>query len=570
MDVRPFAQQQSARVARRLFLAVSFVLTAAASLPAPAHAAVSNCPRPAAGSVVTPPPDLYSSKGVLTVAFNYFTARSAAGLTLFCFVTPSGIQSPTLHVKPGDTINVTLTDMLPAPPPSAPSETVSSASTQCGAATMTIASVNIHYHGTNTTPTCHSDEVIHTLVNPGQTFAYTLNIPANEPPGLYWYHPHVHGIAEGAVQGGATGLIEVEGIANFQPAVNGLPERFLVIRDQNVSNPPRKTTAVPPPAWDLTLNYVPILYPTYQPAVIQMHAGGQEFWRVANTSADTMIDLQLVYDNKAQPLELVALDGVPIGSQDGAQKGTIETQTDVLLPPASRAEFIVRGPQASVQNALLVTRAVNTGPGGDNDPLRPLATIKTTTSLSWLPRSVLRTGAANVQRFEGLAKATPTTQRTLYFSEDVTPPPKGLKGDTDTGATRFFITVDGAVPQLFNANNPPAITTTQGSVEDWTIQNHTQEVHAFHIHQIHFLLLAVNGVPVPAAQQQFYDTYPVGFYSGSGPYPSITVRMDFRGADIGDFVYHCHILEHEDGGMMAIIRVLPSAKHAANAPARHV
>ena len=39
--------------------------------------------------------------------------------------------------------------------------------------------------------------------------------------------------------------------------------------------------------------------------------------------------------------------------------------------------------------------------------------------------------------------------------------------------------------------------------------------------------------------------------------PSVKLRMDFRGPEVGDFVYHCHILEHEDGGMMAIIRVLP-------------
>jgi Multicopper oxidase len=121
----------------------------------------------------------------------------------------------------------------------------------------------------------------------------------------------------------------------------------------------------------------------------------------------------------------------------------------------------------------------------------------------------------------------------------------------------FFITVDGATPEVFNPDNPPAITTTQGSVEDWTIQNRSPEVHEFHIHQIHFLLLAVNGVPVPRAQQQLHDMVQVPYWSGSGPYPSVTVRMDFRGPDIGDFVYHCHILAHEDGGMMAIIRVLP-------------
>ncbi len=72
--------------------------------------------------------------------------------------------------------------------------------------------------------------------------------------------------------------------------------------------------------------------------------------------------------------------------------------------------------------------------------------------------------------------------------------------------------------------------------------NRTAEVHEFHIHQIHFLLVAANGVPVPPEQQQFLDMIQVPYWSGSGPYPSVTVWMDFRGLDIGDFVYHCHIL----------------------------
>jgi FtsP/CotA-like multicopper oxidase with cupredoxin domain len=77
----------------------------------------------------------------------------------------------------------------------------------------------------------------------------------------------------------------------------------------------------------------------------------------------------------------------------------------------------------------------------------------------------------------------------------------------------------------------------------------------FHVHQIHFELLAINGVPVPPDQRQWYDTHEVGYWTGSGPYPSIKVRMDFRGAVAGEFVYHCHILGHEDLGMMANILV---------------
>ena len=97
----------------------------------------------------------------------------------------------------------------------------------------------------------------------------------------------------------------------------------------------------------------------------------------------------------------------------------------------------------------------------------------------------------------------------------------------------------------------------QGDVEDWIIENRSLELHAFHIHQLHFLLTEVNGAPV---QDPFLrDTVNVGFWEGKSPvYPSVKLRMDFRNPEIvGTFVYHCHILEHKDGGMMGSIRVLP-------------
>ena len=91
-------------------------------------------------------------------------------------------------------------------------------------------------------------------------------------------------------------------------------------------------------------------------------------------------------------------------------------------------------------------------------------------------------------------------------------------------------------------------------------KNRTFEAHEFHQHQIHFLLEQQNGVPVPTAEQQYLDMVQVPYWTGTGPYPSVTLLMDFRGMDIGDFVYHRHILAHEDGGMMAIIRVLPPSE----------
>jgi FtsP/CotA-like multicopper oxidase with cupredoxin domain len=116
--------------------------------------------------------------------------------------------------------------------------------------------------------------------------------------------------------------------------------------------------------------------------------------------------------------------------------------------------------------------------------------------------------------------------------------------------------VDGQTPKVFSMPDPPAITTTVGAVEDWNVENRTGETHAFHIHQIHFLFMAVNGVA--QADPQLRDTVVVPAWSGTGPYPSVSLRMDFRDPEIaGTFVFHCHVLDHEDAGMMQKIQVNP-------------
>jgi FtsP/CotA-like multicopper oxidase with cupredoxin domain len=340
----------------------------------------------------------------------------------------------------------------------------------------------------------------------------------------------------------------VDGIQNINPEVAGLPQQVLIIRDNLVPGNPTPGGNIP--SWDVSLNYVPVPCPAFTPAVIQMKPTEKQLWRVLNASADTIIDLQLQYDGTAQPLEVVALDGVPTGSQDGTSRGRRLTETDILLAPAARAEFIVTGPSSTVQNATLMTLNVDTGPDGDNDPTRPLATVLASDSAPEPPITVpYAFEAPHRQRFVGLDREKPTAERALYFSEVLSDP------SDPNSPTNFFITVYGQTPTLFSPDNPPAIVTTQGAVEDWTIENRALENHEFHIHQIHFLVLEQNGVPVNNGQ--YLDLIQIPYWSGTGPYPSVKVRMDFRGPLVGDFVYHCHILGHEDSGMMAIIRVKP-------------
>jgi FtsP/CotA-like multicopper oxidase with cupredoxin domain len=171
--------------------------------------------------------------------------------------------------------------------------------------------MNIHYHGTNVTPQCGGDNVTKTIINSGTTFQYSFTFPMDEPPGLYWYHPHIHGLAERDLLGGATGALVVDGIQNYQPAVSGQRQKLIVIRDQpQLQGLPEGAgnCGVDVPFQDISVNYVPIdsnatFNPkgqlkgiTFTPAVLRMQPGETQFWRVVNSSADTILDLQVLYD----------------------------------------------------------------------------------------------------------------------------------------------------------------------------------------------------------------------------------------------------------------------------------
>jgi FtsP/CotA-like multicopper oxidase with cupredoxin domain len=541
-------------------LAQTSVTTSAATVKPVANP----CQRFAAGDVVHQPPALLSRNGVLSVQFSYQTRVDSAGRTLFCFMTPDGLENPTLHVAAGDHLVITVTNNTPAQP-----LTMSLDPPNCGATMMGDSSLNIHYHGTNTSPTCHQDEVIKTVINSGETFQYNVAFPANEPPGLYWYHPHIHGIAERAVLGGGSGALVVDGIESVQPAVSGLRQRILVVRDQPqvqglTEGPGGCKNDVP--FQDITVNNIPINSHqavaggrvTFTPAVLYMAPGEQQFWRFTNSSADTILDLQVQFNGAAQTIQVVGIDGVPVNSQDSSHPGALIPVKHFRLPPAARVEFIVNAPNPSVKSAQLVTTSISTGQNGDCDPNRPIFNIQLASDTND-DESVAdgRVGSftslnTGERRFAGLASA-PIAQDRLVFFDEIQP-------------TQFFMAVAGQPEKVFDPNAAPAITATQGTVEEWTVENHALENHEFHFHQLHFLVesqnnFKINGQPeAPAIVGQYLDMIEVPGWDGNPahPFPNVKLRIDFRGPDIGIFVFHCHILNHEDLGMMNIIQVVPA------------
>jgi FtsP/CotA-like multicopper oxidase with cupredoxin domain len=538
------------------------------------------CPRPLSNTVVPEPFDLRSHNGVLEADLTIHSDTEADGSTRYCYVDGDGHQSPTIRVNPGDLLILHLKNdlnknVLQWCMRGLKAHIHAINADPCASGLMTSTSTNLHFHGLTVAPVCHQDDVLNTSISPSDPpFEYRFRIPANQPPGLYWYHPHIHGFTKEQVLGGASGAIIVEGLERANKAVAGLPERVLLIRDQNLVNPnapPSKWEPVVPkmlidrdgdaanngtgygkPAKDLSINFVPVPYPDYPPAVIKMKPEERQLWRVLNASAITYLNLEVLVNRRPQPLGLVALDGVPL-NQNGTLGDFVDWQTHLGVPPGARVEFIVKGPPAGVPG-LLVTRSVDTGSGGENDPNRAIATIAASKDAPEPPSTL----AASPEPLPPLSlpwlgDVTPVRTRRLYFSE------KLLEPNKPTSATEFYLTVDGQTPAPFDPQSTvPNIIAKQGTVEDWIIENRSNELHAFHIHQLHFLLLDYLGTPVN--EPFLRDTVNVPYYNGRTlTYPSVRLRMDFRDPNtVGTFVYHCHLLEHEDGGMMGLIRVDPA------------
>ena len=559
-----------------------FALCLATTRVLPAQDLPDPCPRPAPGAQVPEPEDLRSQDGVLQVELAVHNYKESDGNTRYCYLLPDGSQSPTLRLKPGDLLILRLKNDLsgyssPTPAATHAHQHTSAAnkkSDPCSSGLMSATSTNLHFHGLTVPPVCHQDDVLKTSIQPDDApFEYRFRIPDNEPPGLYWYHPHIHGFSTPQVLGGASGALIVEGIERANPKLAGLPERVFVIRDQNLLNPnapPSKSEPVVPkflidrdgdsanngtgfgkPAKDLSLNFVPVPYPDYPPAIIKMKPGEKQLWRILNASAVTYLNLAVLFNRKPQKLGVVALDGVPI-NRNPRTVDDIIWRDAIGVPPGARVEFIVDGPPAGVPS-LFVTRTVDTGQGGENDPNRALATIlasrdapETHSTLASNPSPL------PLPTTPWLGSVTPTRIRKLYFSEKLEDP------TNPNSATTFFITIDGQTPAPFDpSSGVPNIVVKQGDVEDWIIENRSTELHAFHIHQIHFQLLDYNGLLVN--EPFLRDTVNVPYYNGRAlQYPSVRLRMDFRDPNtLGTFVYHCHLLEHEDGGMMGTVRVVP-------------
>ena len=477
---------------------------------------------------------------------------------------------------------------------------------------------NLHMHGFPVPPVPPQDEVLATCADPAMpritcqrhTISYVYQIPPNMPTGLYWYHPHFHGETEAQVEMGLYGAVVVEGPDDDARKAMGIHDRIIVIGqtriappptpiaqvvpqnpdqltddddEENAAPPPPKPTGPPrtwperidtehevgcaPPQPDgiLTLNGTPV--PEGAPgdaslAHYVLPPMKKELWRIVNATADEYLDLAVVDDDGTNlPIAIVARDGAPLADDAGVELPPQRTADAQLLPPAGRIEFLVSPPPIG-HTAHLVSHAVDTGCAGNLMPERTLAVL-TADRTKWPPVAdppAPPPVADPPSIFAGILGQRTTKERTIALTEYPRP---GSDDEVDYAITELK---PGAQIAPFHMGGPPLITTRAGTTEEWVIENWTHELHAFHIHQVHFRVLAVNDQPLP--DPPLVDVVNVPYATPNDSHAPndtllpgrVRIKVYFPESLAGDIPFHCHILDHEDNGMMAVIRVLPAAQ----------
>jgi len=461
-------------------------------------------------SFLLEPPEVSSQNHLASLTLR--AVRGKDGRDSFAF--NGQTVPPIIRVSPGDTLKITYVNDLPRP-----------SGEQCSIGPC-MNMTNLHFHGLGVSPKAPEDDVLDMIAMPGQTLNYTVHIPANQEPGLYWYHTHPHGESEQQAVDGMSGAIIVEGMERYARVVRGLPERILILRGPAIGKDAggqaalkRVEAAVRGCGNSEAPERVFTINGDLRPS-INIAPGERQFWRIVNASADRYVDVQL----DGSPWEIVALDGMPLAFHN--PEHPVRVADHVLLPPASRLEAVVTGPSAGSKTTLR-TRCVDTGPDGDPTPAMVLADIVPAPSSAPLKTTAVsdrRSASYRQPRLAALESSPP--QFVATFTED-------KKG--------FYIN-----GQRYEPDAKPMTEAAVGTYQHWRVVNQTRELHPMHLHQVHFLVYAVNGTKLP--NPEWVDTANVP-YGGS-----IDMIVDFTNPAIrGMSVFHCHLLNHEDKGMMAKI-----------------
>ncbi len=409
-----------------------------------------------------------------------------------------GFPGPTLRVKPGDILKITLHNNLTE-------------------------STNLHTHGLHVSPLGNSDNVFVDL-GPGETTQYVYQIPADHPEGLYWYHPHLHGSTDDQVVMGLSGLIIVQRDGPTAPELAGLEEKYMSLRNVPLDPITHEING------NLGSNEQLFMVNNQLLPTMSIAPGETQIWNIGNIGNEGWYELAL----EGQPLRIIGIDGNPMTQ--------VMTVDSFSLAPGNRISILVTG----TERGSFKLKTLGFNQGFSVWPERDLATLLVQ-GTARTPSTPITTITPYNNYYEDLREADLNQTLTERFSEDF-----------DTG---IQFRING---QVYDHNRID-VTAILNTVDEWVLENTSTEWHPFHIHVNAFQVISVNGVAVDYGTFQDTVGIPPAYEDGEGHILPGQVVMRTRYTDfVGEYVFHCHILFHEDHGMMANIQVIQPGYTGSN------
>jgi FtsP/CotA-like multicopper oxidase with cupredoxin domain len=404
-----------------------------------------------------------------------------------------GVPGPTLRLRPGDTVRIDLANHL---------EEVT----------------NLHVHGLHVSPEDNGDNVF-LAVEPGQTQQYEYRLPDDHPPGVYWYHPHHHGNVADQIFGGLYGAIIIDDPTDDLDVDR---ERVMLVADTTLD---RTGSLVTPSTMEQMMGREGELVLLNGQAAphLEGRARERERWRIINACTSRYLALNLP-DQDAS-----------VVGRDQGRLAEPAALGDVVLAPGNRLDLLVDLREGSSE---LITRPVdrggmmggmmNEGPRPDGDGPVTLARLRVAAG----DRSG-RAATPAAPSLRDLRQAEVVRRRTITFE-------MGMGGMMGRRGGPMTFTFDGVEFDADRIDQEVQL----GTVEEWTIGNDGPLDHPFHLHVWPMQLLELDGQQPTDPLWLDVVNVPAG--------GQVTVRIPFEDFS-GKTVYHCHILDHEDRGMMATV-----------------
>ena len=435
----------------------------------------------------------------LRAAYAY---RDVGGFRLYVRSYEGGSPGPTLRMKPGETLKVRLVNDLPPNPDTMPANI---------SIPHQFNNTNFHFHGSHARPGGIADNVMRSM-RPGNSYDVEIKLPEDHTSGTYWYHPHHHGSADIQMASGMFGAIIVEGDFAGVPEIAAARDRTMVLAE--VVFDERGMIEDFALVFRETATRFFSLNGQRRPT-ITMRPGEVQRWRLlgGNYQNDMLLELE------KHDLNVVAYDGIPLAA--------MENLKTLLMAPGQRADVLV---QAGAPGTYEFRAIANDQ--GYASPTGPVAQLV----VAGEPMPMKLPAALPKPPLESVKDSEITGRRTLTFS--------AIIPQTEAAATwrEFSFLIDG---KKFDPNRIDQ-RVKLGAVEEWTIVNMHTDDHVFHIHTNPFQVVQVNGLPAP--NLLWRDTVVVPRHG------SVVIRSRFLD-HTGIFMLHCHMMNHEELGMMQVVEV---------------